>query len=49
VVVGELKRVGLVRSGMSGPAAEASAVMAVVAAPVAPTLFVAVGGMGKPH
>lgn len=49
VVVGEFERVGLVRSGMSGPPAEASAVMAVVAAPVAPALFLAVSGVGESH
>jgi hypothetical protein len=49
VVVGELKGVRLVRSGLSGPPAEASVAMAVVAVPVAPALFVAVGGMGESH
>jgi hypothetical protein len=49
VVVGELKGVRLVRSGLSGSPAEASVAMAVVAVPVAPALFVAVGGMGESH
>jgi len=44
-----LEGVGLVRSGMSGPPAEASTVMALVAAPVAPALVVALGGVGESH
>jgi hypothetical protein len=49
VIAGEFERLGLVRSGMSGPPAEAVAVMAIVAAPRAPALVVAVGGVGKSH
>ena len=46
----ELECVGLVRSGVTGPPAEAaSAVTAIVAAPVAPALVVAVGGVGESH
>jgi hypothetical protein len=36
MIAGKLERLGLVRSGVTGPPAEASAVVAVVAAPVAP-------------
>jgi hypothetical protein len=49
VVVGELKGVRLVRSGMSGPPAEASVMVAIVAVAMAPALVVAVGGMGESH
>ena len=49
VIAGKLERLGLVRSGVAGPPAEASAVVAVVAAPVAPALVVAVGGVGESH
>jgi hypothetical protein len=49
VIVGEFERVGLVRSGMSGPPAEASAVVAIVAVAMAPALVVAVGGVGESH
>ena len=45
MIAGKLERLGLVRSGMSGPPAEASTVVAVVAVPVAPALVVAVGGV----
>jgi hypothetical protein len=49
MIAGKLERLGLVRSGMTGPPAEASMVVAVAAAPVAPALVVAVGGMGESH
>jgi hypothetical protein len=49
MIAGKLERLGLVRSGMTGPPAEASMVVAVAAAPVAPALVVAVGGVGESH
>ena len=49
VIAGEFQRPGLVRSGVAGRPAEAAAVMAVVAAPVAPALVVAVSGVGESH
>jgi hypothetical protein len=49
VIVGEFERVGLIRSGMSGPAVEASAVVAIVAMAMAPALVVAVCGVGESH
>jgi hypothetical protein len=49
VIAGKLERFGLVRSGVTGPSAEASAVMAVVAAPVALALVVPVAGVEETH
>jgi hypothetical protein len=49
VLAGKLERLGLVQSGMAGPPAKLSTVMAVLAAPVAPALVVAVGGVGEAH
>jgi len=49
VVARCLESLGFVRSGMSAPSAKAAALVAVIAAPMAPALFVAVGGVGETH
>jgi hypothetical protein len=48
MIVRELELGGLVRSGMSGPPAEAAMAVA-VAVPMAPALFVAARGVGESH
>ena len=49
MIAGEFERIGLVGSGVTGAPAEAAMAVAVVAVPVAPALFVAVGGVGESH